>query len=168
MGVSAEDEYWMRRALALAREAERADEVPVGALLVSQGEEEGAGSNASISTCDPTAHAEIRALRAAARRVGNYRLPGRTLYATMEPCPMCAGAMVHARIARLVYGAPDPRWGAAGSVFDILRSARLNHRVEVVGGVLAAESAALLESFFRVRRGTGRGMAGGRSEVDGE
>ena len=146
----------MRRALALAREAERADEVPVGAVLVSQGEEWGAGSNAPIATCDPSAHAEIRALRAAAQRVGNYRLPGCTLYATMEPCPMCAGAIVHARIERLVYGAKDSRWGADGSVFDILRSGRLNHCVEVVDGVLAAESAALLESFFRTRRGPGR------------
>ena len=151
-----DDEFWMRRALDLAREAGRAEEVPVGAVLVSEGEEGGAGSNAPISTCDPSAHAEILALRAAARRRGNYRLPGCTLYATMEPCPMCAGAIVHARIARLVYAARDPRWGADGSVFDILRSAHLNHRVEVVGGVLAEESAALLESFFRERRGLGR------------
>lgn len=150
--MSSDDEFWMRRALALAGEAGRAGEVPVGAVLVSEGEEGGAGSNAPISTCDPSAHAEIRALRAAARRLRNYRLPGCTLYATMEPCPMCAGAIVHARIARLVYGARDPRWGADGSVFDILRSGRLNHRVEVVGGVLAEESAALLQSFFRERR----------------
>ena len=154
--MRSDDEFWMRRALDLAREAGRAEEVPVGAVLVSEGEEEGAGSNAPISTCDPSAHAEIRALRAAARRRGNYRLPGCTLYATMEPCPMCAGAIVHARIARLVYAARDPRWGADGSVFDILRSGHLNHRVEVVGGVLAEESAALLQSFFRERRGPGR------------
>ena len=160
MGVNSDDEYWMRRALALAREAARTGEVPVGAVLVSQGEEGGAGSNAPISTCDPSAHAEIRALRAGALLVGNYRLPGCTLYATMEPCPMCAGAIVHARIARLVYGAKDPRWGADGSVFDILRSDRLNHRVEVVGGVFAEESAALLESFFRERRGRGRASFG--------
>ena len=152
MGVSADDLRWMRRALGLAREAEAAGEVPVGAVLVSQGEERGAGANAPISACDPSAHAEIRALRAAALDIGNYRLPGSTLYATLEPCPMCAGAIVHARIARLVYGARDPRWWADGSVFDILRSGRLNHRVEVVGGVLAAESAALLEGFFRARR----------------
>ena len=150
--MSSDDELWMRRALDLAREAGRAGEVPVGAVLVSQGEEGGAGSNAPISTCDPSAHAEIRALRAAARRLRNYRLPGCTLYATMEPCPMCAGAIVHARIERLVYGARDPRWGADGSVFDFLQSGRLNHRVEVVGGVLAEESAALLQAFFRERR----------------
>ena len=156
--MSSDDEFWMRRALDLAREAGRAGEVPVGAVLVSQGEEGGAGSNAPISTCDPSAHAEIRALRMAARRRGNYRLPGCTLYATMEPCPMCAGAIVHARIARLVYGARDPRWGADGSVFDILRSGRLNHRVEVVGGVLAEASAALLQSFFGERRGP-RGLS---------
>ena len=154
--MRSDDEFWMRRALDLAREAGRAEEVPVGAVLVSEGEEGGAGSNAPISTCDPSAHAEILALRAAAERRGNYRLPGCTLYATMEPCPMCAGAIVHARIARLVYAARDPRWGADGSVFDILRSGRLNHRVEVVGGVLAEESAALLESFFRERRGLPR------------
>ena len=150
--MSPDDEFWMGRALDLAREAGRAGEVPVGAVLVAEGEEGGAGSNAPISTCDPSAHAEIRALRAAARRLRNYRLPGCTLYVTMEPCPMCAGAIVHARIARLVYGARDPRWGADGSVFDILRSGHLNHRVEVVGGVLAEESAALLQSFFRERR----------------
>ena len=157
--MNADDEFWMRRALELACEAGRAEEVPVGAVLVSEGEEEGAGSNAPISTCDPSAHAEIRALRAAALRAGNYRLPGRTLYATLEPCPMCAGAIVHARVARLVYGAKDLRWGADGSVFDFLRSGRLNHRVEVRGGVLAAESAALLESFFRERRGPRRRSA---------
>ena len=151
--MRAQDERWMCRALELAREAEAEGEVPVGAVLVSGGEERGAGFNAPIATCDPSAHAEIRALRAAGRQLGNYRLPGCTLYVTMEPCPMCAGAAVHARIARLVYGARDPRWGAGGSVFDILRSARLNHRVEVVGGVLAAESAALLGAFFRARRG---------------
>lgn len=150
--MSSDDEFWMGRALDLAREAGRAGEVPVGAVLVAEGEEGGAGSNAPISTSDPSAHAEIRALRAAARRLRNYRLPGCTLYVTMEPCPMCAGAIVHARIARLVYGARDPKWGADGSVFDILRSGHLNHRVEVVGGVLAEESAALLRSFFRERR----------------
>ncbi len=159
--MRAEDEGWMRRALALAGEAEAAGEVPVGAVLVSGGEERGAGANAPIATCDPSAHAEIRALRAAGRRLGNYRLPGCTLYVTMEPCPMCAGALVHARIARLVYGARDPRWGAGGSVFDILGSPRLNHRMEVLGGVLAAESAARLEAFFRARRGI-------RSDPSGE
>ena len=151
--MSAEDERWMRRALELARTAEAAGEVPVGAVLVSMGEEQGAGANAPISTCDPSAHAEIRALRAAGRRAGNYRLPGCTLYTTLEPCPMCAGAIVHARVSRLVYAARDIRWGAGGSVFDILGSTKLNHRVEVTGGVLAAESAELMEAFFRARRG---------------
>ena len=151
--MSAEDERWMRRALDLARTAEAAGEVPVGAVLVSMGEEQGAGANAPISTCDPSAHAEIRALRAAGRRAGNYRLPGCTLYTTLEPCPMCAGAIVHARVSRLVYAARDIRWGAGGSVFDILGSTKLNHRVEVTGGVLAAESVELLEAFFRARRG---------------
>lgn len=158
--MSAEDERWMRRALDLARTAEAAGEVPVGAVLVSGGEEQGAGANAPISTCDPSAHAEIRALRAAGRRAGNYRLPGCTLYTTLEPCPMCAGAIVHARISRLVYAARDLRWGAGGSVFDILGSTRLNHRVEVSGGVLAAESADLLEAFFRARRGPRSGSFG--------
>ena len=158
--MRAEDERWMRRALDLARTAEAAGEVPVGAVLVSLGEEWGAGANAPISTCDPSAHAEIRALRAAGRRVGNYRLTGCTLYTTLEPCPMCAGAIVHARVSRLVYAARDLRWGAGGSVFDILGSAKLNHRVEVSGGVLAAESAGLLEAFFRVRRGPRSGSFG--------
>ena len=160
MGVSAEDERWMRRALDLARTAEAAGEVPVGAVLVSGGEERGAGANAPISTCDPSAHAEILALRAAGRRAGNYRLPGCTLYTTLEPCPMCAGAIVHARVRRLVYAARDLRWGAGGSVFDILGSTKLNHRVEVTAGVLAAESAELLEAFFRARRGPRSGSFG--------
>ena len=148
-----EDERWMRRALALAREAGGGGEVPVGALVVRGGVEIGAGANAPIGDSDPTAHAEIKALRAASRAAGNYRLPGCTLYATLEPCPMCAGAIVHARVGRVVYGARDPRWGADGSVFDILRAGRLNHRPEVQGGRLAEEAAALLEAFFRERRG---------------
>ena len=143
----------MRRALDLAREAGGGGEVPVGALVVRGGVEIGAGANAPIGDSDPTAHAEIKALRAASRVAGNYRLPGCTLYATMEPCPMCAGAIVHARVGRVVYGARDPRWGADGSVFDILRAGRLNHRPQVQGGLLAEEAAALLEAFFRARRG---------------
>ena len=151
--LSREDQRWMRRALDLAREAGGGGEVPVGALVVREGVAVGEGANAPIGDSDPTAHAEIKALRAASRAAGNYRLPGGTLYATMEPCPMCAGAIVHARIARVVYGARDPRWGADGSVFDILRAGRLNHRPEVCGGLLAEEAAALLETFFRARRG---------------
>lgn len=142
----------MRLALDLARQAQAAGEVPVGAVVVRSGGVIATGFNQPISRCDPTAHAEIEALRAAAVAVGNYRLTGCSLYVTLEPCPMCAGAMVHARIARLIYGAADSRAGAAGSVFDITRSESLNHRMEVAGGVLAQECAALLQDFFRDRR----------------
>ena len=149
----ADDERWMRRALDLAAGAAREGEVPVGAVVVRDGVEIGAGANAPIRDADATAHAEINAIRAASRVTGNYRLAGTTLYATMEPCVMCAGAIIHARIARVVYAAADERWGGAGSVFDILGCARLNHRPEVRGGLLACESARLLLEFFRVRRG---------------
>ena len=151
----ADDEHWMRRALVLAAQAAREGEVPVGAVIVRAGVEIGAGANAPIRKADPTAHAEIGAIRAASRATANYRLTGTTLYATMEPCVMCAGAIVHARIARVVYGAADERWGGAGSVFDILGCGRLNHRPVVRGGVLARESARLLLDFFRVRRERG-------------
>lgn len=152
MNGTEDDLRFMRRALALAQEAERQGEVPVGAVVVFEGEIVGEGFNAPISEHDPTAHAEIRALRAAARQLGNYRLPGTTLYVTLEPCVMCAGAMIHARIQRLVYGARDPRTGAAGSVFHIADSEKHNHRLSITGGVLAEESAELLQSFFRARR----------------
>lgn len=142
----------MGQALQLARQAEEAGEVPVGAVVVHDGQVIGRGSNAPISETDPTAHAEIEALREAARIVGNYRLPQTTLYVTLEPCPMCAGAMVHARVDRLVYGCADPRSGAAGSVFDITGSDHLNHRVEVTGGVREEECRGLLQAFFRARR----------------
>ncbi len=148
-----EDLRWMRHALALARRAAVTGEVPVGALVVRDGVVLGEGWNQPIGRCDPTAHAEIQALRAAAERVGNYRLTGATLYVTLEPCAMCAGAMLHARIARLVYGADDPRAGAVSSVFEILGDRRLNHRVPAEGGMLAAECGALLQEFFRARRG---------------
>ena len=147
-----DDAHWMRRALDLAAHAAREGEVPVGAVVVRDGVEIGAGANAPIRDADPTGHAEINAIRAASRATGNYRLTGTTLYATMEPCVMCAGAIVHARIARVVYGAPDERWGGAGSVFDVLGCTRLNHRPVVHGGVLAEESARLLIQFFRARR----------------
>ncbi|MBZ4193238.1 MAG: tRNA adenosine(34) deaminase TadA [Candidatus Contendobacter sp.] len=147
-----EDRYWMGRALELARRAGAAGEVPVGAVLVREGEIIGEGWNQSIGACDPTAHAEMLALRAAATRIGNYRLADCTLYATLEPCPMCAGAMIHARVARLVFGAADPRAGAAGSVFNLLQTDVLNHRVQGVGGVLTEECGALLRDFFRARR----------------
>ena len=159
-----DDRHWMRRALELAARASCEGEVPVGAVVVRGGVEIGAGTNAPIGDADPTAHAEIRALRAASRAAGNYRLPGATLYATMEPCVMCAGAIVHARVGRVVYGAADERWGGAGSVFDVLGCARLNHRPVVRGGVLAEESARLLLDFFRARRrpsDTGADPAGG-------
>ena len=147
------DHAWMRRALELARHAEASDgEVPVGALVVLDGEIAGQGWNRNITLDDPTAHAEIQALRDAGRRRGNYRLPGATLYVTLEPCAMCAGAIVHARVARVVYGASDPKTGAAGSVFDVLQHARHNHRVEVTCGVLADECGDLLRQFFRSRR----------------
>ena len=149
---SPNDSHWMRRALALADHAAALGEVPVGAVVVRNDEEIGAGWNAPISSNDPSAHAEIVALRAAARTLGNYRLPGCVLYATMEPCPMCAGAIVQARVARVVYAAPDPRWGAVESVFDILGSRRLNHHVECLGGVLAEESERRLKAFFAERR----------------
>ena len=146
------DIVFMQRALELARAAEAEGEVPVGAVLVKDGEIVAEGFNQPISSCDPTAHAEIVALRGAAARVENYRLPGTTLYVTLEPCPMCAGAMVHARVGRLVFAAADPRTGSAGSVFDLVRSEELNHRLEVESGVLADESAALLRAFFLARR----------------
>ena len=147
-----EHERWMRRALELADRAAGLEEVPVGALLVRDGEVLGEGWNQVISARDPTAHAEIVALRAAAHRVGNYRLPGTTLYVTLEPCTMCAGAMVHARIAQLVFAAGEPRAGVICSTCAMLDEPRFNHRVQWQGGVLAAESSHRLQAFFRERR----------------
>ena len=143
----------MARALELAQQAANQGEVPIGAVVVMDGLAVGEGYNRPIASSDPTAHAEIIALRQAAARAGNYRLPGSTLYVTLEPCPMCAGAMVQARVARVVYGAGDSRAGACGTVFDILRSERLNHQARVDGGVLGEACAELLRSFFRMRRG---------------
>ncbi len=148
----ARDEYLMRLAL---REAERAlqhDDVPVGAVVVHAGEVIGAGHNERELREDPTAHAEILAIREAARALGSWRLLGTVLYVTLEPCAMCAGAIVLGRIPRVVYGADDPKAGAAGSVLDILAEPRLNHRPQVAGGLLAEESAELLQAFFRSRR----------------
>ncbi len=150
--MDSNDERWMREALALARQAEAAGEVPVGAVLVKDGMAVGSGWNRPIGAHDPTAHAEILALRAAAAALGNYRLTGTTLYVTLEPCAMCAGALVHARVERLVYGAADPKAGAAGSLMDLARHAALNHRLAVAGGVLAEESSSLLKAFFASRR----------------
>ena len=146
------DEKWMRRALELARHAGEAGEVPVGALVVLNGEVIGEGWNQPIVSHDPTAHAEVVALRAAAERMKNYRLPGTILYVTLEPCAMCAGAIVQARVARVVYGAADPKAGAAGSVFSLLQSTSLNHRAEVTGGVLAEECGRDLREFFQAKR----------------
>jgi tRNA(adenine34) deaminase len=150
--VSDEDARWMGLALALAARAEAAGEVPVGAVVVRDGEVLGEGWNRPIGATDPTAHAEIVALRAAADRAGNYRLPGSTLYVTLEPCPMCVGAMVHARVARLVFGASDPKTGAAGGAMDLVSHPSHNHRIQVTGGVLAARCAEHLRAFFRARR----------------
>jgi tRNA(adenine34) deaminase len=150
---SAEDEAYMHRALQLAEHARDAEnEVPVGAVMVRDGQIVGLGWNRNITLHDPTAHAEIMALRAAGEKVANYRIVGATLYVTLEPCAMCAMALVHARIGRVVYGTIDPKTGAAGSVFDTLVSDRHNHRIEVQGGLLADESATLLRDFFRARR----------------
>jgi tRNA(Arg) A34 adenosine deaminase TadA len=150
---SAEDVQHMRRALQLAAHARDAEnEVPVGAVLVQGGEIIGLGWNRNITLHDPTAHAEIQAMRAAGEKLANHRLSGATLYVTLEPCSMCAMAMIHARIERVVYAAADPKTGAAGSVFDTLISERHNHRIDVAGGLLADESASLLRDFFRARR----------------
>ncbi|MDR2001208.1 MAG: tRNA adenosine(34) deaminase TadA [Zoogloeaceae bacterium] len=142
----------MRIALGLACEAGALEEVPVGAIVVIDGEIAGRGFNQPILSRDPTAHAEIMALRDAARRLGNYRLPDSTLYVTLEPCVMCSGAIMHARVSRIVYGASDPKTGAAGSVIDLYREERLNHHATIEGGVLADECGALLSSFFAGKR----------------
>lgn len=148
------DEHFMREALDLARQAESCGEVPVGAVVVKDGRIIGAGFNQPIGRLDPTAHAEIAALRDAASRLGNYRLPGCELFVTLEPCVMCAGAIMHARIARVVFGAPDRKTGAAGSVVDLFAESRLNHHAEIVSGVLAEECGAMLSGFFARRRGS--------------
>lgn len=152
------DELHMRRAMALAACAEAEGEVPVGAVLVADGRVLAEGWNRSITLSDPSAHAEMIALRAGGQVLGNYRLPGTTLYVTLEPCAMCAGAMIHARVARLVYGADDPKTGAVGSVFDLLRGPKLNHRIEVAAGVLARECGEQLQNFFRARRAQRAGI----------
>jgi tRNA(adenine34) deaminase len=146
------DEGFMRQALELAREAERAGEVPVGAVVVLKGQVIGSGHNAPVELNDPSAHAEMVALRAAARSIGNYRVEGATLYSTLEPCAMCAGLLVAARVERLVFGARDLRFGGVRSKFRIADSEILNHRVEIVEGVMGAECAELMQSFFSSRR----------------
>ena len=146
------DSHWMQHALHLAEQATEQDEVPVGAVVVLNEEAIGEGWNQPISSCDPTAHAEIIALRDAAQRIGNYRLTGATLYVTLEPCLMCAGAMIHARIGRLVFGASDPKRGAVNSTTHAFETQGLNHRVTFTGGVMASACAGRLHDFFRARR----------------
>ena len=147
-----DDEFYMRAALDLARIAASNDEVPVGAIVVMGDEVVGQGFNQPISRHDPTAHAEIVALRQAAERLGNYRLPDGTLYVTLEPCVMCTGAIIQARIRRVVFGAADPKTGAAGSVIDLYAESRLNHHTEIEGGIMAPQCGALLSAFFASRR----------------
>lgn len=146
------DEHWMQQAMELAHKAQDEDEVPVGAVLVKDDKLIGSGWNQPISASDPTAHAEIVSMREASSRLGNYRLPGTTLYVTLEPCTMCVGAMIHARIERLVFGAYEPRTGAVCSVFDIIQSDEHNHRIQFQGGILEDECASLLKEFFKSRR----------------
>lgn len=147
------DDHWMQLALTLADRAAAEGEVPVGAILVLTNELIGKGWNRPIGAHDATAHAEIQALRDAGQRLGNYRLPGTTLYVTLEPCVMCAGAIIHARVDRVIYGASDPKAGACGSVFELLPSnSRFNHRTDCRGGVLAEDCAEILRAFFRARR----------------
>ena len=150
--MTAEDERWMRHALKLARRARELGEVPVGSVMVQGDEVVAEGWNQPIASHDPSAHAEMVAMREAARARRNYRLTGLTLYVTLEPCIMCAGAIIHARIARLVFGAPDPRAGAVHSLYDVIAQPRLNHRPDWTGGVLADECGAILQEFFRARR----------------
>jgi tRNA(adenine34) deaminase len=151
------DHLFMRQALSQAHNAWVLGEVPVGALVVKDGQVIATGFNQPIGSQDPTAHAEIMALRAAASMLGNYRLPGCELYVTLEPCVMCVGAILHARIARVIFGAPDPKTGACGSVVNLFEHDKLNHHAEIVGGVMADECSALLKDFFAKRRNEGRG-----------
>ena len=146
------DEDWMRHALTLANKAAELDEVPVGAVLVKDDQLLAEGWNQPISQNDPTAHAEIMAIRKASRIIENYRLPGSTLYVTIEPCSMCAGAIVHARISRVVFGAFEPRAGAAGSVINLLQNEQFNHQVEITSGLLTEECGQILKDFFAQKR----------------
>ncbi len=146
------DSDWMRHALVLAARAEAEGEVPVGAIVVRDDQVLGEGWNQPVALRDPTAHAEILALRGAAQKIGDYRLGGATIYVTLEPCPMCAAAIAHARVARLVFGAWDPRQGAAGSAFNLVATDAMNHRVDAFGGVLSEECGAMLKGFFEARR----------------
>ncbi len=157
--VDSADEQYMRRAIDAAMIAEENGDVPIGAVIVYRNQVIGRAWNQREQLNDPTAHAEIIALTQAASSIGSWRLHGCTIYVTLEPCPMCAGALVLGRLDRLVYGCPDPKTGACGSLYDIVRDERLNHRLEVTSGVLADECAALLQAFFRQRRNNGGGSA---------
>ncbi len=152
LALNSQDQQFMLQALQLAQQAALAGEVPVGAIVVKDGAIIGRGGNAPIDSHDPTAHAEINAIRQAAQKIGNYRLVGCTLYVTLEPCAMCAGAIQHARIARLVFGASDPKTGACGSVINLMNEEKLNHHTKVTGGVLATECGHTLSAFFSARR----------------
>lgn len=165
MEQAAHDAIWMRQALDQARNAWALGEVPVGAVVVRDGEVIATGFNQPIGNHDPTAHAEIMALRAAATILGNYRLPGCELFVTLEPCAMCAGAMMHARLARVVYGATDPKTGACGSIVDLFAQEKLNHHTQLVGGVLADECGALLREFFAERRRAAQSLRTGESDL---
>lgn len=148
-----DDEHYMRLAIEQARKAAEFDEVPVGAVLVdARGEVIGTGYNRPISSNDPTSHAEIEALRMASRKTGNYRQVGTTIYATIEPCIMCMGAIIHARVSRAVFGARDPKWGAAGSLYDFSSDKRLNHTLEIVSGILEQDAKELIQGFFKHKR----------------
>ena len=147
-----QDEHWMRLALSLAAKAEACDEIPVGAVVVADSKVIGQGYNTSIMDHDPSAHAEMKAIRAAAQTVENYRVVNATLYVTLEPCPMCAGLLVHSRISRLVFGAYDEKTGAAGSVMQLCQHAQLNHQIDVTGGVLAKDCGGIISAFFKRRR----------------
>jgi tRNA(adenine34) deaminase len=147
-----QDAKWMQRAFELAQKAKTQDEVPVGAVIVLEDQIIGEGWNQPISSNDPSAHAEIMALRDAGNNIGNYRLPEATMYVTLEPCAMCAGALVHARLAKLVYAADDPKTGACGSVFNLLQSEELNHKVEIEKGIMEEECRNLIQTFFKQKR----------------
>lgn len=152
--LQTDDEYWMQQALLLAEKAEQQDEVPVGAIIVKDKQLIAEGWNQPIQNRDPSAHAEMQAMRAAGKALNNYRLVDTTLYVTLEPCSMCVGAMIHARVKRLVFAAYDTKTGAAGSAIDLLHHGAHNHRIEVVAGVLETQSRALLQNFFRKKRET--------------
>ncbi|MBI1813457.1 MAG: tRNA adenosine(34) deaminase TadA [Deltaproteobacteria bacterium] len=167
MDNACREEHWMRRALEEAASAAAHGEVPVGAVVVRDGAELSGGHNAVIQSADPTAHAEIVALRRAATVIGNYRLLGCTVFVTLEPCAMCVGALIHARVDRVVFAAADPKAGALGSVFD-LNTGVLNHRLDVQSGVCADQSVALLQAFFRARRGAGEMMPAAERELSAQ